>query len=302
MVVDYFQSVNIIVDARPNIKIPLILAKFISREYMGNDFNNLTKPENHNKTPATRSTVKTEPVHPFEEDIKVLFSKGFSFDGRKTSLIRKNNITVKSIFTDFETFAICSGLKDKRAKRMANRFFENPGGTHDKIRAHELAMEVKEKYGLDFANYILSLPPLPFQSKNANRIFHTMDKRKNEVSPTIRIIHMNKNNEKEKLMISFFVEKTDGKRKRNNNTLKIRNLTQKKDVMTISRKGFITPSREAPEIKPIVELFTDPSIDMQQLAVYYGLEMGECSVCGRPLTDPDSLRSGIGPVCAKYLI
>lgn len=31
----------------------------------------------------------------------------------------------------------------------------------------------------------------------------------------------------------------------------------------------------------------------------YGREIGKCGVCGRTLTHPDSIASGIGPVCAS---
>ena len=31
----------------------------------------------------------------------------------------------------------------------------------------------------------------------------------------------------------------------------------------------------------------------------YGHALGVCAVCGRALTDPDSIAAGIGPVCAK---
>lgn len=30
----------------------------------------------------------------------------------------------------------------------------------------------------------------------------------------------------------------------------------------------------------------------------YGIELGHCGVCGRTLTNPDSIERGIGPVCA----
>jgi hypothetical protein len=30
----------------------------------------------------------------------------------------------------------------------------------------------------------------------------------------------------------------------------------------------------------------------------YGIELGHCGVCGRTLTDPESIARGIGPVCA----
>jgi hypothetical protein len=39
--------------------------------------------------------------------------------------------------------------------------------------------------------------------------------------------------------------------------------------------------------------------DPHAAAVRYGREIGECSMCGRTLTDPESIRRGIGPICAN---
>jgi Family of unknown function (DUF6011) len=33
----------------------------------------------------------------------------------------------------------------------------------------------------------------------------------------------------------------------------------------------------------------------------YGLELGACGVCGRTLTNPESIERGIGPVCARRM-
>lgn len=47
----------------------------------------------------------------------------------------------------------------------------------------------------------------------------------------------------------------------------------------------------------VVEVCADP----RQAAVAYGKRFGACSVCGRELTNEDSIDAGIGPVCAsKY--
>lgn len=45
----------------------------------------------------------------------------------------------------------------------------------------------------------------------------------------------------------------------------------------------------------LAEIAQDP----KAAAIRYGHESGACSVCGRELTDPESVKSGIGPVCAK---
>lgn len=47
--------------------------------------------------------------------------------------------------------------------------------------------------------------------------------------------------------------------------------------------------------KEIVELLADP----KGSAIAYGKMMGACSCCGRPLTDPESVAAGIGPICAS---
>jgi hypothetical protein len=45
----------------------------------------------------------------------------------------------------------------------------------------------------------------------------------------------------------------------------------------------------------IVAVASDPA----QAAIAYGKKFGACSVCGRALTDADSIARGIGPVCAE---
>jgi hypothetical protein len=41
--------------------------------------------------------------------------------------------------------------------------------------------------------------------------------------------------------------------------------------------------------------------DPEAAAVLYGKASGNCSICGRDLTDPESIERGIGPICAgKY--
>jgi hypothetical protein len=38
--------------------------------------------------------------------------------------------------------------------------------------------------------------------------------------------------------------------------------------------------------------------DPERAAVLYGKASGNCSICGRDLTDPESIERGIGPICA----
>ncbi len=45
----------------------------------------------------------------------------------------------------------------------------------------------------------------------------------------------------------------------------------------------------------INEIGKDPGLFSQM----FGIQVGACGVCGSPLTDPDSIRLGIGPICAR---
>ena len=60
--------------------------------------------------------------------------------------------------------------------------------------------------------------------------------------------------------------------------------------------GRLFTSRECtPEASErIVAVASDPA----QAAIAYGKKFGACSICGRGLTDADSIARGIGPICA----
>ena len=64
--------------------------------------------------------------------------------------------------------------------------------------------------------------------------------------------------------------------------------------------GKVTPnsldSRLADEVKNVlIEAANDPLT----AAIRYGRETGSCSCCGRDLTNPESIRLGIGPICRE---
>lgn len=43
------------------------------------------------------------------------------------------------------------------------------------------------------------------------------------------------------------------------------------------------------------KIATDPALFSQM----FGKELGSCGVCGSPLTDPESIERGIGPICLR---
>jgi len=58
------------------------------------------------------------------------------------------------------------------------------------------------------------------------------------------------------------------------------------------RYDYVTPG----EAKNFIEAIQDDPGFASQL---FGHAVGACGICGSPLTDPESIRLGIGPVCAK---
>lgn len=62
--------------------------------------------------------------------------------------------------------------------------------------------------------------------------------------------------------------------------------------------GKYLPTREAEAaglVARVVEAMTDPFA----VAIAYGKRTGNCSCCGRKLTDPVSVHNGVGPICAE---
>lgn len=67
----------------------------------------------------------------------------------------------------------------------------------------------------------------------------------------------------------------------------------------INQEGKFFSVRDCPN--EAVEFVNTLGGDLLERAVKHGKETGECSCCGRQLTDPKSIEQGIGPVCyAKW--
>ena len=78
-------------------------------------------------------------------------------------------------------------------------------------------------------------------------------------------------------------------------------LSQRKDIVIVHRNGKITPVTDSSLTKPILGLFQRFMNDPQGMAINFGFETGQCSYCGRDLTDPISLKFGYGRICAEDL-
>lgn len=65
--------------------------------------------------------------------------------------------------------------------------------------------------------------------------------------------------------------------------------------------GKITPTGVFNGDSQMAEVLAKVAVDPQGAAVAYGRQTGNCSCCGRELSDPVSIFGGIGPVCLGRL-
>ncbi len=242
-------------------------------------------------------------TNPFEQELQEIITEGDLFSKRQKRTISYQESKIETVFSDFEAYTICMGLDNRHAKHIARNYFKTiKPFENEKFEAHNIAMLALEKYGGKTLTFIISLPPLPFKAVNATQIFSELDKRrKKQDFPILRITFKNAKNLTEKIQISYYAEKTEKGRKRIDNVLTIKNRTTGQQLMRVSRGGIVIPENNAKQIVPILQVFIRFSKDAKQTLINYGLETGECSICGRELTDSESIRFGIGPVCRQFL-
>ena len=119
---------------------------------------------------------------------------------------------------------------------------------------------------------------------------------------TVEAIEVAFNNAKQagvkrpKLRLDTFVFSPASENSANVGAIYIKN---KEDGMYLGKvmNGRLFTSRDCTTeaSERIVAVASDPA----QAAIAYGKKFGACSVCGRALTDADSIARGIGPVCAE---
>ena len=242
-------------------------------------------------------------INPFKHEQQEILTEGDRFSNRQKRTITFQESAVETVFSDFEAYTICMGLDDRHAKHIARNYFKtNEQTENEQFEAHYIAMSALDKYGGKTLTFIISLPPLPFKAVNATQIFSELDKRrKKQDFPILRITFKNAKNQTEKIQISYHAEKTEKGRKRIDNVLTIKNRTTGQQLMRVSRSGIVIPENNAKQIVPVLQVFIRFSKDTKQTLLNYGLETGECSICGRELTDSESIRIGIGPVCRQYI-
>lgn len=241
--------------------------------------------------------------NPFEATFHNIITTQNYFKNRVANTVIQDGVEIQTIFSHTEAFTICAGLEDRNVKKMAREYFDSKHLTGEQVRfGHLSAMAAFEKYGGSLISYVMSLEPLPFKAADATQIFSELDKRRHKQDfPLLRILFINERHERETLQVTYFSEKVGNERQRYSNVIQVKNLSTGAKLMRVTRDGIVMSERNAKNTIPVLQLFIKFSSNPKKAILHYGLATGECSICGRPLKDTESVRIGVGPICRQYL-
>lgn len=244
---------------------------------------------------------------------KQKYLKTVEWTGAKNPIIVKNNLflrrdiftkvisvishakfgSFRSHFTDSQAQEICAKMSSSFARSTANKW----QATKDKnekeelrYQLHYMADEALKVFGGKILTLIFELPKLKFKQKTAIEV-----KTYQNVRPDFPLINFIDN--QSKFNVAFFTKQDRKKSNTISSDVRIYNKSYE-PIGSMTKEGYI--QWKLSKFRPQLRLFLDGLKD-KQYRIYSGVETGICDICDRTLTDPESLRIGIGPVCAKNL-
>ncbi len=194
-------------------------------------------------------------------------------------------------FTDEQAINLCSKMSSSYARRLCSDIYRNfPGKDMNliKYQIHYIANRALKVFGGKVVTFVLGLPKLKFKSPGAEEVRTYLN-----VNPEFPLIHFKTSPQ---INIAFFAKQTRPHSFASNILLykhKSYELIGRLDI-----NGAIWNRLKS--FSPQLSLFVE-NINNKEYKIYSGVETGKCDICGLPLTDPNSLRVGIGPTCAKRL-
>jgi hypothetical protein len=191
---------------------------------------------------------------------------------------RDGAITFRSELSDAEVLQSLRGSRSSFAQDLARKF--NKLSASQYAWAHKIAVDsIKQQQNVDVVD---NTQPSQFEA-----LFNAFEaaKAKGAKRLTLRFegINVKPNRDLTALWVTSQTEKEEG-----NYGL------QPKYLGKVTRSAL--DSRLSDDVK---EVILSASNDPLTAAIRYGKVSGECSCCGRELTDPQSISQGIGPICAR---
>jgi hypothetical protein len=189
----------------------------------------------------------------------------------------------------------------KAANPAEAAWMESSAGNFEFARS---MLDALNKYGHLTERQMETVQRLTVQAAERQAARATEQAARVESAPVVSVeaIEVAFNNAKEsgvkfpKLRLDTFVFSPAGENSKNAGAIYIKS---KGDGVYLGKVmgGRLFTSRDC--TTEAAERITAVASDPKQAAVAYGMKFGACSVCGRQLTDSDSVQRGIGPVCAE---
>jgi hypothetical protein len=229
-------------------------------------------------------------THKYATRISELFESSNSEQDRIKKIFEN-----KTELDDYGVIAILEGLKNREAKNICKKYYNGSIDSELMNEAYSLAKDTIERYGEDVIFDLIKLPKLPFKVVKFREIFLELDKKKSHVlDPSIRLII-----DKTSIQVKFFQENREGSKVLFKNVIEVTNRETRDVLFQLTRDGFCLPKTSNSSVIPVIQMFLSYSIDLKKQILHYGLVTGECSICGRPLSDPESIKIGMGPICRQ---
>jgi hypothetical protein len=189
----------------------------------------------------------------------------------------------------------------KEANPAEAAWMENSAGTFEFARS---MLDALNKYGSLTERQMETVQRLTVQSaeRQVARVAEQAARAESAPVVSVEAIEVAFNNAKgsgvkfPKLRLDTFVFSPAGENSKNAGAIYIKS---KGDGVYLGKVmgGRLFTSRDC--TTEAAERITAVASDPKQAAVAYGMKFGACSVCGRQLTDSDSVARGIGPICAE---
>lgn len=191
-----------------------------------------------------------------------------------TVTARGETITFESTLSDSQVLQTLRGMRSTFAQDLARKF--NTLSDKQYAWAHKLAVDNTKAAVVDNT-----------QTSQFDDLFNAFEAAKSKGAKRLTLrfngVNVKPNRDLTALWVTSQTEKEQGNYG-----------MQPKYLGKVTRSGC--DSRLSDTVK---EVIMGAASDPLNAAIRYGKVSGECSCCGRELTDPRSIERGIGPICAE---
>lgn len=210
-------------------------------------------------------------------DVKSMDDEGQLYE----VLLQEVSNNEATLFSDYQLYLILKGLKEAKARKLAESYMNNNRNFTKSERMDALSYldVLLRRYGTDFLLKLITLPERPFGEVTVKRLFENLAKYD---GIDVQLAFRNGSKYTFKLI---------------NDEVNV--FKGSKRIANIKRDGnFESYSDSKEDVNITATLMLYCSQDLHQQLLYYGQETGKCTFCNKPLEDPVSVYWGYGKSCA----